>query len=239
MSNFRFVDLDELIKMLGDYNHREFHVHHTWRPNHEIFRQKPDGLYWQEAMKEFHVENNGWSDIAQHVTLLPDGIFVTGRDFGRNPASITGKNTKAFMMEMIGDFDINRDPFDGRQKDSAIGLARYFDQKGKYIRFHNENSSKSCPGTGIRKADFMAEVRNQSVVPVKIPPTVRLGDKNSDAVELLQNKLTALGFKCGKPDGDFGALTYQALIKYQLSKGLTPDGVAGRQTWSKLFGLIR
>jgi hypothetical protein len=235
---FEIITVDELIRRLGNYNHKEFHVHHTWRPNHEIYRARPDGIYWQEAMKRFHVDNNGWADIAQHVTLLPDGLFVTGRDFGRNPASITGKNSKAFMMEMIGDFDINRDPFDGKQKESAIKLARYFDGKGKYIRFHNENSSKTCPGTAIRKSEFVAEVQNKKVEPVRVPVTVRIGD-NHPAVKILQEKLNALGFKCGKVDGVFGAMTYQAVIKYQSTSGLTPDGVVGRQTWSKLLGLIK
>ena len=87
-------------------------------------------------MRRYHKENNGWNDIGQHVTLLPDGRFVTGRDFGRDPASIKGYNTKAFAVEMLGDFDIGRDPFDGPQKRSAILLARWFDKRGRYIRFH-------------------------------------------------------------------------------------------------------
>jgi hypothetical protein len=189
-------------------------------------------------MKAFHVDTNGWNDIAQHVTLFPDGRFATGRDFGRNPASITGHNSRAFMMEMIGDFDINRDPFDGKQKESAIKLSQYFDRKGRYIRFHNENSSKSCPGTAIRKEEFMAEVKGKQPVPVRIPVTVRLNDQ-SPAVKMLQEKLLSLGLKPGTSDGIFGPRTYQAVVAYQVKNRLTPDGIVGRQTWSKLLGLVR
>jgi hypothetical protein len=118
----RIILIDELLEMLKNYSHTELHIHHTWRPNHQIYFDRPDPLYWQEAMRRFHVDTNGWSDIGQHVTLLPDGRFVTGRDFGRNPASIVGYNTNAFAVEMIGDFDIGKDPFDGPQKESALEL---------------------------------------------------------------------------------------------------------------------
>jgi hypothetical protein len=40
-----------------------------------------------------------------------------------------------------------------------LKLAKYFDDKGKYIRFHRENSPKTCPGTSIDKDIFISEVR--------------------------------------------------------------------------------
>lgn len=40
---FEIITVDELIKRLGRYNHRELAVHHTWRPNHEIYVSRPDG----------------------------------------------------------------------------------------------------------------------------------------------------------------------------------------------------
>ena len=130
------ITLQELLKRLDKYNHKELHIHHTWQPDHKTYNNKPDGLYWQKAMRNFHVNTNGWNDIGQHVTLLPDGRFVTGRPFNKNPASISGYNTGAFAVEMIGNFDKGNDRFEGKQKDSMIKLARYFDQKGRYIRFH-------------------------------------------------------------------------------------------------------
>jgi hypothetical protein len=41
------------------------HVHHTWRPRRQDFR----GLATVEAMRKFHMEQNGWSDLAQHLTI--------------------------------------------------------------------------------------------------------------------------------------------------------------------------
>jgi hypothetical protein len=65
-------------------------------------------------MRNYHVNTNGWSDIGQYVTLLLDGTFVTGRDFGKDPASIKGFNTEAFACEMLGNFDKSHDVLQGK-----------------------------------------------------------------------------------------------------------------------------
>ena len=38
-----------------------------------------------------------------------------------------------------------------------------------------------------------------------------------------------------KPDGHFGPLTEKAVIKFQLSRDLRPDGIVGNQTWGLLL----
>lgn len=156
---FEIISIDELLRRLDKYNHKELHVHHTWKPSHKDFTGS-NGVQLQENMKKYHVNTLKWNDIGQHVTLLPDGTFVTGRDFSKNPASISGKNTGAFACEMLGNFDAGNDKLEGKQKDSILRLARYFDDKGKYVRFHRENSPKTCPGTSIDRGQFMNEVKN-------------------------------------------------------------------------------
>ena len=239
------ITLQELLKRLDKYNHKELHVHHTWRPDHETYFKKPDPLYWQQAMRNFHVNTNGWNDIGQHVTLLPDGRFVTGRPFNKNPASISGYNTGAFAVEMIGNFDKGNDRFEGKQKDSMIKLARYFDQKGRYIRFHRENASKTCPGTGIDKNEFMKEVRGKEVKgedKLRYGKTIRKGDKGS-VVKQLQQDLIALGYgKYMQPygaDGSFGAATENAVKAFQKDNKLSVDGVADPKTQAKIDELMK
>jgi hypothetical protein len=178
MSNvFRIITVDQLIHELDKYNHKELHVHHTWKPNHGNFNGS-NHFKVQQGMKDFHVNTNKWGDIAQHVSLFPDGKFVTGRDFGWNPASIKGYNTGAFCVEMIGNFDLGHDRFKGEQKEAMIKLAKYFYDKEKYIRFHRENSSKTCPGTSINKDVFMHEVKTLSNIPK--------GSKGDDILQLKQ-----------------------------------------------------
>ena len=66
-------------------------------------------------------------------------------------------------------------------------------------------------------------------------PTLRLGHGGTH-VRRLQKLLTARGFDNLKIDGDFGAKTESALIQFQLSSGLSGDGIAGMLTWRALEG---
>jgi putative peptidoglycan binding protein len=76
-----------------------------------------------------------------------------------------------------------------------------------------------------------------STTPETTPPQVTLpegqtlsrGDSGSE-VEDLQKGLAELGFSPGQPDGDFGANTEAAVIDFQQSNGLAPDGVVGTET---------
>ena len=67
-------------------------------------------------------------------------------------------------------------------------------------------------------------------------PTCRRGAQGG-ITALLQERLNALGFNCGKIDGKFGNNTYNAVRAFQNSKGLSDDGVVGQNTWRKLLGL--
>ena len=154
MNEFRIISVEDLIHELKKYNHKALHVHHTWKPEHKDFNGK-NHLILQQGMKNYHVNVKNWKDIAQHVTLMPDGKFVTGRDFGVTPVSIRGYNTGAFAMEMLGDFDVGHDLFNGSQRKSALKLARYFIETNRKIIFHNEHSYKTCPGTSINKEEFL------------------------------------------------------------------------------------
>jgi len=168
--SFKIITIEELIKMLDKYNHKELHIHHTYIPNHSHFNGS-NGIQLQINMRNYHVNVNKWSDIAQHISLLPSGEIVTGRDFGSDPASIRGYNAGAFCVEMIGNFDIGKDRLEGKQKDSMLRLSKYFYDKGKYIRFHRENAPKTCPGTSIDKSEFMNEVKNYGNAPQVTQPT--------------------------------------------------------------------
>lgn len=66
---------------------------------------------------------------------------------------------------------------------------------------------------------------------VTLPPTGRLsrGDTGAQVIAL-QKVLATLGYKAGTPDGSFGSTTEAAVIKFQKSNGLTPDGIVGSKT---------
>jgi putative chitinase len=63
--------------------------------------------------------------------------------------------------------------------------------------------------------------------------TLRPG-ATGDAVTRLQRRLSERGFKCGAIDGEFGHGTEAAVIAFQMSESLLPDGVAGPRTLTAL-----
>lgn len=69
--------------------------------------------------------------------------------------------------------------------------------------------------------------------PVKEIPTLKLGSKG-DYVLHWQKFLNLNGYPCGKEDGKFGKNTEIAVKSFQISRGLTPDGIIGPKTWAAI-----
>ncbi|WP_053956540.1 S-layer homology domain-containing protein [Inediibacterium massiliense] len=171
MWNFKIVTIEELIKMLNNYSFKQLHIHHTYKPDHSNFNGN-NHIELQEAMYRYHTETKKWSDIAQHVTLAPDGKLITGRDFNVSPASIAGWNKGAFAVEMIGNFDVGKEKLEGEQKKSILMLSKYFADRFGYdcIKFHREGPfvTKTCPGNSIDKKLFLEEVKNMGKIFVDV-----------------------------------------------------------------------
>ena len=62
---------------------------------------------------------------------------------------------------------------------------------------------------------------------------------HGDDVLDLQQRLTRMGFDCGRPDGIFGPLTDAALREFQRNVGLEADGMCGFTTYWGLERLTR
>jgi len=77
----------------------------------------------------------------------------------------------------------------------------------------------------------------------------RLGDRvlsnksaglmRGDDIAALQNRLSEMGFNCGKVDGIFGAMTESAVKEFQKSAGVKADGTCGPATVMALMRLQR
>lgn len=63
--------------------------------------------------------------------------------------------------------------------------------------------------------------------------TLRYGSRSED-VKRLQNALAALGYFTGTATGYYGTQTTAAVQAYQSAKGMTADGIAGRNTLSAI-----
>ena len=62
-----------------------------------------------------------------------------------------------------------------------------------------------------------------------ISTNLGLGSRGT-AVQCLQTTLNAVGYNAGPVDGVFGPMTYRVVRAFQQAKGLTVDGLVGRQT---------
>lgn len=166
---FKKVSLDQFAGILERFQFTRainaVHMHHTWRPNHQQFKGH-DSIV---AMWRYHTEHNGWSDIAQHITIDPQGEIWLGRNWNMSPASATGHNGNAkagpFMFEMVGDFDAGQDRFEGAQRNTALSVIamvqRLFDLAPGSLKFHSSMSGKTCPGSAIDYQETLEGVRQQ------------------------------------------------------------------------------
>ena len=70
------------------------------------------------------------------------------------------------MFETIGDFDVGMDPLTGEQLESVLFvtalIAKRFGIGDDKIVFHNQMSEKTCPGTAVKKVEFLQQVAAQS-----------------------------------------------------------------------------
>ena len=148
-------------------------VHHTWAPAYANF-YKADGstedeLTRQNSMKSYHINTNGWDDIAQQFTVFPNGKVVTGRDINETPIGIKGWNTNKICIEIYGNFDKDVDIMTDEQTKAVLTLygellkrlgltpssntLRYhawFTSGGTYLGDYSASSSgKTCPGSNF------------------------------------------------------------------------------------------
>jgi peptidoglycan hydrolase-like protein with peptidoglycan-binding domain len=72
----------------------------------------------------------------------------------------------------------------------------------------------------------------QNKLKVSIKTSYKRGDKGSKVKEI-QRKLNKFGYKL-YVDGDFGRLTYNAVIDFQMRNKIAKDGIVGNLTFKKL-----
>ena len=83
----------------------------------------------------------------------------------------------------------------------------------------------------LTAADYTGEIYETfDLLPLQ---TLKKGDRG-ELVRYLQTQLIATGYDVGAKgaDGAFGSDTLSAVRAFQSDKGLTPDGVVGKQTWA-------
>ena len=82
---------------------------------------------------------------------------------GTGERQVGSSKSGPFMFEMIGDFDSGQDPFNEPPRETAVSVValvlNQFDLALEAVRFHNEMSPTSCPGTAIDRHEFLMAVK--------------------------------------------------------------------------------
>lgn len=145
----------------------EIILHHTWRPTAREYK----GEQTVKAIYDFHVKNQGWSDIGYHFLIAPDGAIWAGRPIENAGAHTRGRNAHSVGVCLIGNFD--EEELTARQRTSLIvtlsALLQRFKLTPQEINFHRDYAPyKSCPGMKLDKAivrAWVSELEAPSAMP--------------------------------------------------------------------------
>lgn len=185
---FTLFTIDEFEKWLNGLSVartiRYVQEHHTAIPGYAHFTGS-NHFERQKAMKDYHVVNNGWSDIAQQFTTFPDGTIMTGRSLEKTPSGIKGFNTYAICIEHFGNFDKGKDVMRKEHAETIVRMTaalckkfnipvdtdhvvyhHWFDlNSGK--RTNGAGSTKTCPGTGFFGGNMVKDAEANFIPLVK------------------------------------------------------------------------
>ncbi|MFF5638219.1 peptidoglycan-binding protein [Streptomyces sp. NPDC012825] len=129
---------------------------------------------------------------------------------------------------------------------SSAALTRHLTDKygipkdRAHIIGHSEvpNNDHTDPGPNWNWTYYMQLVGGSTSTPVNLDfpayNTLR-SESTGTQVTAAQTLLNAQGFAAGTADGVFGTKTETAVKAFQSARGLSPDGVIGRQSWTALL----
>lgn len=100
-----------------------------------------------EVIRRWHVQDNGWSDVAYHFFIQKSGHVQVGRDINRHPASHAPYNTDTISICLSGNTAFTKE-----QEDSLCLLCCFLDEwsfinnnQRMVFRGHKEVAARDCP----------------------------------------------------------------------------------------------
>lgn len=193
------------------------------------------------AIRDMHVNGNGWSDIGYHLFVRKSGQLEAGRPLSRIPAAQGGHNTGTIAICLHG---LREDLFTEAQFDTlrtlAVEINNAYDGKVTF-HGHREVAAKACPVFDYKKVlklDSFGRLglTGAAAQPVKEAdgmdpdtlPDLEQGDRGP-AVALLQKLLLI------KDDGIFGPKTANAVRDFKTAQGLFRSDQVVSHVWRLLI----
>ncbi len=136
---------------------KEIVLHHTWSPTAAQYK----GRATWEAIRQYHIQERGWSDIGYHFGVGPDGSYWLLRPVEKAGAHVLHRNEHTIGVVLVGNFDVEDPEANGLAAAAELTrvLMERFALKPENIRFHREFENKTCPGMRIDLMDFRQRVR--------------------------------------------------------------------------------
>lgn len=165
--------------------------HHTYLPDYTHFTGS-NHFARLKSMKDYHMVNNGWSNIAQTLTTFPDGKVAVCRPLNEVPVGIKGHNSKGICIEHFGNFDKDKDQMSSAHRHTILRLNALLCRKfnlpvdtdhvvyhhwydlNNGMRLNGEGVTKSCPGTAFFGGN-------------------KVDDANAGFIPLIKQEMLALG----------------------------------------------
>ena len=214
-------------------------------------KESPANSNRQKYGKEYGVNGTAW--CCQFVWWLfkkagAAALFYGGKKTAYCPTLMNYyKKQGQFVTKDFKSGDIIFFDFNGNGQPDHVGIVEKItgdviytiegntsignDSNGGQVMRRNR-SKKNVLGVGRPNYD-----EEKEYCEVKLE-TLKKGSKG-DNVKALQILLIGYGFDCGNygADGDFGSATNEAVRNYQKAKGLTVDGIVGKNTWKKILNV--
>lgn len=122
-----------------------------WRPNDTTAGRVA-------AVKSWHVNGRGWSDIGYHFLIDRDGTVAAGRPVSRPGAHVAGRNIGTIGVSLFGGLggrkdDVFADHYTRAQDKALRGLIADLQDRfgpGMHLSGHHEYANKACPCFDVR-----------------------------------------------------------------------------------------
>lgn len=162
-----------------------------------------------------------WQEDDSYTPMMGDIIYY---DFDDNGVG-DNKGVSDHVGIVVSVSGNNIKVIEGNKNDSVS--YRTIAVNAKYIR------GFGCPSFTSKAIEENVQPKEMCNVELKV---LRQGSKGN-SVKALQLLLIGNNCFCGSSgaDGDFGSATLSAVKKYQKLKGLSIDGIVGKNTWSALL----
>lgn len=113
--------------------------------------EDPDYLAVVKEIQRQHMVDKGWSDIAYHFLIAPDGTIYEGRDLRVRGTHTEGFNTGQVGIALIGNYD-GDDPSPEQVQALESLVASLSESYGiGCLGQHNHFNSTACPGDHLGK----------------------------------------------------------------------------------------